>query len=58
MKLMEWAGFHAYFWWSAKEFSAFVAGAGFAVEAYEPMGGGLAPLCYLEARTAREERIL
>jgi len=55
MKLMEWAGFHAYFWWSAKEFSAFVAGAGFVVEACESMGGGLAPLCYLEARSMDEK---
>ncbi len=55
VKLMEWVGFHAYFWRSAKELSAFVADAGFAVEACEPMGGGLAPLCYLEARSMDEK---
>lgn len=57
VRLMELAGFHTYFRWSAKTFSAFVAGAGFAVEACELMGGGVAPLCYLEARAAREERV-
>lgn len=57
VKLMEWAGFHTYFRWSTKAFSAFVEDAGFAVEACELMNGGVTPLCYLEARTAREERV-
>lgn len=55
VRLMELAGFHTYFRWSAKEFCAFVASAGFAVEACELMGGGVAPLCYLEARAMDEK---
>lgn len=51
VKLMEWADFHTYFRWSAKEFAFFVTDKGFAVETRDLMNGGVTPLCYLEARS-------
>ena len=51
VKLMELAGFHTYHKWNAEEFSAFVAEHGFAVIHQETLGGSLAPLCYLAARS-------
>ncbi len=57
VRLLEWAGFHSYFRWSVEAFAAFVSERGFEVEARELMGGGPAPLCYLEARSIREARV-
>ncbi len=54
VKLLEWAGFHTYFRWSAEAFASFVTNRGFAVETRELMKGGVTPLCYLEARSAEK----
>ena len=54
VKLLEWAGFHTYFRWSAKEFASFVTGRGFTVETCDLMNGGVSPLCYLEARSVEK----
>lgn len=54
VRLMELAGFHTYFRWSAKEFASFVTDRGFVVETCDLMNGGVTPLCYLEARSAEK----
>lgn len=54
VKLLEWAGFHTYFRWSAEAFASFVANRGFAVETRDLMNGGVTPLCYLEARSVEK----
>ena len=50
VKLMELAGFRTYHKWNGEEFASFVSGHGFRILHREPLGGSLAPLCYLAAK--------
>ena len=50
VRLLELCGFHTYHQWNGDELAAFVAGRGFAVDRRQTLGGGIAPMCYLEAR--------
>lgn len=54
VKLLEWAGFHTYFRWSAEAFASFVTDRAFVVETCDLMNGGVTPLCYLEARSVEK----
>ncbi len=59
IRLMELAGFRTYHKWKAEELAAFVKQNGSAVTEQGLLGGGIIPLCYLEARyTGRDEKQL
>lgn len=51
-RMMELAGFRTYHRWDARGFARFIAQCGFTATEESLMGGGIAPLCYLEARPA------
>lgn len=51
-RLLALAGFRVYSKWSAEEFSRYISRHSFTVVKTEKLGGGLAPLCCLEATKA------
>lgn len=55
-RILELAGFHAYFQWTADELIAYVTSHNFTVNRHCLMGGSIAPLCYLEARPGQGGR--
>lgn len=48
--IMMLAGFRTYFQWSEATLVQYITEHGFSVSVHRLMGGGVAPLCYLEAR--------
>ena len=54
-RLLSLAGFRVYSPWTAGEFADYISGRGFEVTKTELLGKSLAPLCYLEAKSTKNE---
>jgi ubiquinone/menaquinone biosynthesis C-methylase UbiE len=55
MRLLSLAGFRVYSPWTAGAFVDYISGCGFEVTKTELLGKSLAPLCYLEAKSTKNE---
>ena len=57
-RLLALAGFKVYSKWTAEGFERFISEHNFQVTQAVKLGGGLAPLCYLEARVKNDEKCI